>query len=134
MSKYTIGVIGALGAVGEQMRDILADSSINIGEVRMFERPELEGETAEFAGEEVTCEVPTRDNLSECDLATMSAGSDASKKLAPAAADAGCVIVDNSSQWRLDPELAGPGASLMDIGVYPLNTARFLLERDPIAA
>ncbi|MCF7890461.1 aspartate-semialdehyde dehydrogenase [Candidatus Bipolaricaulota bacterium] len=105
MKEYTIGVIGALGAVGGQMRNLLADSSIDIGEVKMFERAELEGETAEFAGEEIPCEVATPDALSECDLATMSAGSDASKKLAPMAADAGCVIVDNSSQWRLDSEV-----------------------------
>lgn len=105
MSEYTIGVIGALGAVGSQMRDILAGSSINIGEVKMFERPELEGKTAEFAGEEIPCEVATPEALSECDLATMSAGSDVSKKLAPMAANAGCLIVDNSSQWRLDPEV-----------------------------
>ncbi len=105
MREYTIGVIGALGAVGSQMREILAESSINVGEVKMFERPELEGETAEFAGEEIPCEIATPESLAECDLATMSAGSGASKKLAPMAADAGCVIVDNSSQWRLDPEV-----------------------------
>ena len=105
MNNYSVGIIGALGAVGEQMRDILGDSSIDIGEVRMFERPELEGETASFAAEEIPCEVATEENLSECDLATMSAGSAASKKLAPLAANAGCVIVDNSSQWRMNPEV-----------------------------
>lgn len=105
MSEYTIGIIGALGAVGEQMRNIIAESSIDIKEVRMFERPELEGEPALFAGKEIPCEVATQGNLSECDLATMSAGSAASKKLAPLAADVGCVVVDNSNQWRMDPEV-----------------------------
>ena len=105
MKEYCVGVIGALGAVGGQMRDILADSNINIGKVKMFERPELEGEMAEFDGEEVPCEVATPETLSECDVATMSAGSAASEKLAPMAADVGCVVVDNSSQWRLDPEV-----------------------------
>lgn len=42
-------------------------------------------------------------------------------------------IVPDPDQWRLDPELAGPGATVTDIGLYPLNTARFLLEADPIA-
>ena len=105
MKEYCVGVIGALGAVGGQMRDILADSNINIGKVKMFERPELEGEMAEFDGEEIPCEVATPETLSECDVATMSAGSAASEKLAPMAADVGCVVVDNSSQWRLDPEV-----------------------------
>jgi len=105
MKDYCVGVIGALGAVGEQMRDILAESSINIGKIKMFERPELEGETAEFAGEEIPCEVASPETLSECDIATMSAGAAASEKLAPMAADVGCVVVDNSSQWRLDPEV-----------------------------
>lgn len=105
MKDYCVGVIGALGAVGEQMRDILAESSINIGKVKMFERPELEGETAKFAGEEIPCEVASPETLSECDIATMSAGAAASEKLAPMAADVGCVVVDNSSQWRLDPEV-----------------------------
>lgn len=105
MSKYSIGIIGALGAVGEQMRDILADSSININQVKMFERPELEGEPALFDGEEVPCEIATRENLSKCDITTMSAGSAASKKLAPIGVEAGCVIVDNSNQWRMDPQV-----------------------------
>ncbi|MBS3825408.1 aspartate-semialdehyde dehydrogenase [Candidatus Bipolaricaulota bacterium] len=105
MSEYTIGIIGALGAVGEQMRNILEDSSINIAQVKMFERPELEGEPALFAGEEIPCQVATRGNLSECDIATMSAGSTASEKLAPMAVEAGCVIVDNSNQWRMDPQV-----------------------------
>lgn len=105
MKEYCVGVIGALGAVGEQMRDILAESDLNIGKVKMFERPELEGELAEFAGEEIPCEVATRETLSECDVAMMSAGGAASEKLAPMAADVGCAVVDNSSQWRLDPEV-----------------------------
>ncbi|AQL43431.1 glucose-fructose oxidoreductase [Halorientalis sp. IM1011] len=42
-------------------------------------------------------------------------------------------MIPNPDQWRLDPELAGPGASVTDIGLYPLNTARFLLEGDPVA-
>jgi len=42
-------------------------------------------------------------------------------------------MIPNPDQWRLDPELAGPGASVTDIGLYPLNTARFLLESDPVA-
>jgi xylose dehydrogenase (NAD/NADP) len=42
-------------------------------------------------------------------------------------------MIPNPDQWRLDPELAGPGASVTDIGLYPLNTARFLLEDDPVA-
>lgn len=105
MKEYCVGVIGALGAVGEQMRDILAESSLDIGKVKMFERPELEGEMAEFAGEQIPCEVASPETLSECDVATMSAGAAASEKLAPMAADVGCVVVDNSSQWRLDPEI-----------------------------
>lgn len=43
-------------------------------------------------------------------------------------------IVADSDQWRLDPDLAGPGATVTDIGIYPLNTARFLLDADPVAA
>ena len=41
--------------------------------------------------------------------------------------------IPDPNQWRLDPDLAGPGASVTDIGLYPLNTARFLLESDPVA-
>jgi xylose dehydrogenase (NAD/NADP) len=42
-------------------------------------------------------------------------------------------MIPNPDQWRLDPDLAGPGASVMDLGVYPLNTARFVLDADPVA-
>ena len=105
MDKYSVGIIGALGAVGEQMREILANSSINMESVRLFERPELEGEIGLVDGKEIPCEIATKEKLAECDLATMSAGSKASEKLAPLAADAGCVIVDNSNQWRMDPDV-----------------------------
>lgn len=105
MSQYCVGIIGALGAVGEQMREILPAGDLDIGRVKTFERPELEGETAEFAGEDIPCEVPTEESLAECDVVTMSAGSEASKKIAPMAADAGTVVVDNSSQWRTDPDV-----------------------------
>ena len=105
MSQYCVGIIGALGAVGEQMREILPAGDLDIGRVKTFERPELEGETAEFAGKDIPCEVPTEESLAECDVVTMSAGSEASKKIAPMAADAGTVVVDNSSQWRTDPDV-----------------------------
>jgi xylose dehydrogenase (NAD/NADP) len=42
-------------------------------------------------------------------------------------------LVDDDAPWRLDPDVVGPGASVMDLGIYPLNTARFVLERDPVA-
>jgi len=105
MSQYCVGIVGALGAVGEQMRAILPAGDLDIGRVKTFERPELEGETAEFDGKQVPCEVPTEEALAECDVVTMSAGSEASRKIAPMAADAGTVVVDNSSQWRTDPEV-----------------------------
>lgn len=105
MSQYCVGIIGALGAVGEQMRKIMPAGDLDIGEVKMYERPELEGEMAEFDGKEVPCEVPTEESLSECDVVTMSAGAEASRELAPMAADAGTVVVDNSSQWRTDPDV-----------------------------
>ncbi|MBS3766266.1 aspartate-semialdehyde dehydrogenase [Candidatus Bipolaricaulota bacterium] len=105
MSEYCIGIIGALGAVGKQMREILPQSDLDIGQVKMFERPELAGEPAEFDGEEIVCEEATPEALGECDVATMSAGSGASKEIAPMAAEAGCVVVDNSSQWRMDPDV-----------------------------
>ena len=105
MSQYCVGIVGALGAVGEQMRAILPAGDLDIGKVKAFERSELEGETAEFDGKDVSCEVPTKEALAECDVVTMSAGSEASRKIAPMAADAGTVVVDNSSQWRTDPEV-----------------------------
>ncbi|MFP4136588.1 MAG: aspartate-semialdehyde dehydrogenase [Candidatus Acetothermia bacterium] len=105
MSDYCVGIIGALGAVGEQMREILAESDLDIDRVKMFERPDLEGETAEFDGEKIPCQKATPEELADCDVATMSAGSAASERIAPMAADAGCVVVDNSNQWRMDPDV-----------------------------
>lgn len=105
MSEYCVGIIGALGAVGEQMREILPESDLDIGKVKMFERPELEGDLVEFNGEKLACEEATPEALAECDVATMSAGSVASKEIAPMAAEVGCVVVDNSSQWRMNPEV-----------------------------
>lgn len=105
MKEYIVGIIGPLGAVGKQMRQILGTSEIEVKKVKMFEHPDKEGEIADFNGEKIRCEVASPESLAECDFALMSAGAKASEAIAPMAVDADCVVIDNSSQWRMDPQV-----------------------------
>ena len=100
-----VGVVGATGQVGGVMRQILLDRAFPISEIRLFASARSAGSTIDFGGREVVVEDASTADPSGLDIALFSAGATTSRALAPRYADAGAVVVDNSSAWRMDPDV-----------------------------
>jgi aspartate-semialdehyde dehydrogenase len=100
-----IGVVGATGQVGVAMRQILAERAFPADEVRFFASARSAGTTLPFAGREITVEDAETADPTGLDIALFSAGASTSRALAPRYAEAGVVVVDNSSAFRMDPDV-----------------------------
>ena len=100
-----IGVVGATGQVGSVMRDLLAERAFPIDEIRFFASARSAGSTLPWQGGEIVVEDADAADPSGLDIALFSVGAAASKVLAPKFAAAGAVVIDNSSAWRMDPEV-----------------------------
>ncbi|HET7195699.1 MAG TPA: aspartate-semialdehyde dehydrogenase [Nocardioides sp.] len=100
-----IGVVGATGQVGVAMRQILAERSFPADEFRFFASARSAGMTLPFAGREITVEDAATADPTGLDIALFSAGASTSRALAPRYAEAGVVVVDNSSAFRMDPDV-----------------------------
>jgi len=104
-AKYVVAVVGATGAVGNEMIATLEQRNFPIEKVRFFASERSEGKTLEFLGKQIPVESLSENSFKGIDIALFSAGAERSKTWAPVAAKSGCVVVDNSSQWRMDPEV-----------------------------
>ncbi len=100
-----IGVVGATGQVGVAMRQILAERSFPVEEIRFFASPRSAGKVLSYEGREVVVEDSTTADPSGLDVALFSAGATASRALAQKFVDAGVIVVDNSSAFRKDPAI-----------------------------
>jgi aspartate-semialdehyde dehydrogenase len=100
-----IGIVGATGQVGVAMRQILAERAFPADEVRFFASARSAGTTLPFAGREITVEDAAAADPTGLDIALFSAGASTSRALAPRYAEAGAVVVDNSSAFRMDPDV-----------------------------
>ncbi|NMC50623.1 MAG: aspartate-semialdehyde dehydrogenase [Desulfovibrio sp.] len=100
-----VAVCGATGAVGREMLKTLEQRDFPAATVRALASARSAGTKVPFKGGELTVEELTENSFAGIDLALFSAGGATSKKFAPHAAKAGCVVVDNSSAWRMDPEV-----------------------------
>lgn len=105
MSGPRVGVVGATGAVGQEMLDVLHERSFPAGDVRVLASARSVGRKVRFGGQELTVEEATPEVLGELDLALLSAGKAVSRALGPDAARRGCVVVDNSSAFRMDAQV-----------------------------
>jgi aspartate-semialdehyde dehydrogenase len=103
--KYIVAVVGATGAVGNEMVSVLEEREFPIGELRLFASERSEGKTIDFCNKPVPVKTLKEDVFKGIDIALFSAGAERSKYFAPIAADSGCVVVDNSSAWRMDIEV-----------------------------
>jgi aspartate-semialdehyde dehydrogenase len=103
--NWRIGVVGATGQVGVAMRQILAERPFPASEVRFFASARSAGTTLPFAGREITVEDAATADPTGLDIALFSAGASTSRALAPRYAEAGAVVVDNSSAFRMDPDV-----------------------------
>ena len=100
-----VGVFGATGQVGNVMRELLDQRNFPVDEIRFFSSARSAGKKLPWRDGEVTVEDTATADFSGLDLAMFSAGGTMSKQYAPKVAEAGATVVDNSSAWRLDPEV-----------------------------
>jgi aspartate-semialdehyde dehydrogenase len=100
-----VGIVGATGQVGGVMRRLLDESSLDIGSVRFLASARSAGTALPWRGGQVGVEDASTADPSGLDIALFSAGGATSRALAPAYADAGVLVVDNSSAWRMDPDV-----------------------------
>lgn len=103
--SITLAVVGATGQVGRVMRDLLEQRGTKFDKVRFFASARSAGTELPFKGENIVVEDVATADLSGIDIAIFSAGGSTSKEFAPKFAEAGAVVVDNSSAWRKDPEV-----------------------------
>ncbi|XPV77265.1 MAG: aspartate-semialdehyde dehydrogenase [Desulfovibrio sp.] len=99
-----VAVVGATGAVGKEMLKVLEQRAFPASEVVAFASARSAGKTVPFNDGELVVQELKEDSFEGFDIALFSAGGGTSQKFAPLAAKAGCVVVDNSSAWRMDPE------------------------------
>jgi aspartate-semialdehyde dehydrogenase len=103
MSKeYRVAVVGATGMVGQAMREILEERDFPVAELRLLASERSRGRRLSFRGEEIEVQVLDEDSFRGIDLALFSAGASISLRFSPIAAEAGAVVVDNSSAFRMD--------------------------------
>ncbi|MCX8030609.1 MAG: aspartate-semialdehyde dehydrogenase [Thermodesulfovibrionales bacterium] len=103
--KYVVAVVGATGAVGNEMIATLESRNFPVEEIRLFASEKSEGKKLQFKGEEVAVRTLNENSFKGIDIALFSAGAERSKIWAPIAANSGCVVIDNSSQWRMEPDV-----------------------------
>ena len=103
--KFNVAVAGATGAVGGAMLDVLERRNFPLGELRLLASSRSVGKKLRFRGEEIAVQLLDRDAFKGIDIALFSAGGDRSLEFAPAAVASGAVVVDNSSAFRMDPEI-----------------------------
>ena len=100
-----IGVVGATGQVGSVMRQILAERNFPVSQIRYFASARSAGTTLEWKGTQITVEDAAIADPSGLDIALFSSGATSSRELAPRFASAGVTVIDNSSAWRMDPDV-----------------------------
>ncbi|GAA4170537.1 aspartate-semialdehyde dehydrogenase [Phytohabitans flavus] len=100
-----IGIVGATGQVGGVMRRVLAERAFPVDRLRLFASARSAGRPLPWGDTEVTVEDAATADYQGLDIVLFSAGKSTSKELAPRVAEAGAVVIDNSSAWRMDPEV-----------------------------
>lgn len=139
--SYRVAILGATGAVGTELLELLESRNFPVAELLLLASPRSAGKTMSFRGENLVVEQVSDRSFNNIDLVLVSAGGSTSKTLAPSAVAAGAVVIDNSSAFRLDPQvplvvpevnpdalgnhqgiIANPNCTtiLMAVAVYPL--------------
>ncbi|MEF3167868.1 MAG: aspartate-semialdehyde dehydrogenase [Deltaproteobacteria bacterium] len=103
--SFSVAIAGATGAVGRTMRQVLEERSFPVREIRFLASERSVGKKLPFRGEMIPVQKLDHDSFSGVDIALFSAGGDRSLTFAPSAAKAGAVVIDNSSAWRMDPQV-----------------------------
>lgn len=98
----TVAIVGATGAVGEEIRGVLERRNFPLDTLKLLASARSAGKTLPFRGKDIVVEELTDTSFTGVDIAICSAGGSISKRFAPIAASAGCVVIDNSSAFRMD--------------------------------
>ncbi|MCS7307924.1 MAG: aspartate-semialdehyde dehydrogenase [Aquificaceae bacterium] len=103
---YRVAIVGATGEVGRTFLKVLEERNFPVDELELFASEKSEGLELSFKGEKIKVQaLNKRDNFSSIDIALFSAGSSISREYAPKFATDGAVVIDNSSAWRLEPDV-----------------------------
>ena len=143
MSKpISVAILGATGAVGTELIELLESRQFPLTNLKLLASPRSAGQTLTFRGEEITVEAVDENSFTGVDVVLASAGGSTSKTWAPKAVEAGAMVVDNSSAFRMDPQvplivpeinpqaakehqgiIANPNCTtiLMAMAIYPLH-------------
>ena len=105
MKKVKVAILGATGAVGREMMKILAERNFPVEELHLLASPRSVGQKVEWQGQELTVELACDEAFEGMDIVLGAAENDIAEKFAPAIVKAGAVFVDNSSAFRLDPNV-----------------------------
>jgi aspartate-semialdehyde dehydrogenase len=118
--KYNVAVVGATGAVGEQMREVLEEREFPVGELRLLASERSAGQFLTFQQKQIRVEILAEDSFKDIDIGLFSAGGGVSAKFAPIAVKAGAVVIDNTSHFRMEQDvpLVVPEVNAEEIAGY----------------
>ena len=105
MKEYRVAILGATGAVGREMMRVLEERQFPLSELRLLASARSAGSRLPFRGEELVLEQATPQSFAGCDIVLGAAENDVATELLPHAVAQGAVVIDNSSAYRLDPEV-----------------------------
>ena len=105
MKAFHVAVVGATGAVGNEMIKILEERNFPVGKLKLLASERSLGKSLEYKGKSIPVEVLKEDSFTGVQIGLFSAGGSISEKFAPLAAQAGCVVVDNTSAFRMVPNI-----------------------------
>jgi aspartate-semialdehyde dehydrogenase len=142
VASYRVAILGATGAVGAELLELLDRRQFPLKQLKLLASPRSAGQTITFQGQSLPIEVVSEHSFDQIDLVLASAGGSTSLKWAPVAVRAGAVVIDNSSAYRMDPQvplvvpevnpealadhqgiIANPNCTtiLMSVAVWPLH-------------
>ena len=104
-SSFTVGIVGATGAVGQELLQLLAQRNFPVTTLRLFASARSAGKVVEFGGKKITIEEARPGVFGDIDVAFFAAGGPVTRALAPDAVKAGCLVIDKSSALRMDPNV-----------------------------
>ena len=118
---FNVAIVGATGAVGVELMECLERRNFPVRSLKLLASPRSAGRTYTFQGRQIAVEALTAESFAGVDIALFSAGATISREYAPIAAAKGCVVVDNSSAFRMQPEipLVVPEVNAAAMGEHP---------------
>ncbi len=105
MKKFDVAIVGATGLVGRTFLQVLAERKFPIQNLYLYSSSRSAGTIIQFCDKDYKVIELSKENIKKCDFALFSAGSEISKQFAPIFAELGCVVIDNSSAWRMDKDV-----------------------------